>query len=222
MSKALTKQLYKGLQEKLAAVTAPKKGSGSTTKAAKKTSGASGGGGKTKRRQQLKASKKAAVAKAGVKASPQSTLTKNVRLLEKLGAHRTQEEVLQQVRHAGAHDPPPCDCLFLGTLSVSRIPVGDFILYSVMFFSHRSHPCAGFEKMSLAAERQQNNSLDEEGHSSLSRAQCKKNNHQSNKTKICVSLSDSSIAVRRFTVLLLTFDIPLCGPFAVPYVLLFP
>ena len=101
MSKALTTQLYKGLQEKLAAVTAPKKGSGvKTAKAAKKTSGASGGGGKTKRRQQLKASKKAAVAKAGVKASPQSTLAKNVRLLKKLGAHRTQQDVLEQVRHS--------------------------------------------------------------------------------------------------------------------------
>ena len=101
MSKALTKQLYKGLQEKLAAVTAPKKGSGVKTKAVKKTSGASGGGGKTKRRQQLKASKKAAAAKAGVKASPQSTLAKNVRLLKKLGAHRTQQDVLEQVRHVG-------------------------------------------------------------------------------------------------------------------------
>lgn len=101
MSKALTKQLYKGLQEKLAAATAPRTGSGVKTKAVKKTSGANGGGSKTKRRQQLKASKKAAAAKAGVKASPQNTLTKNVRLLKKLGAHRTQQDVLEQVRHVG-------------------------------------------------------------------------------------------------------------------------
>ena len=103
MSKALTKQLYEGLQKKLAVTTAPKKGIGVKTQAAKKTtSGARGGGGKTKRRQQLKASKKAAAAKAGVKVSPESTLAKNVRLLKKLGAHRTQKDMLEQVRH-GRH-----------------------------------------------------------------------------------------------------------------------
>lgn len=100
MSKALTKQLYTGLQEKLAAVTALNKGSGTKTAKVKKgsSSGSSGSGGKTKRRQQLKAGKKAAAAKAGVKVSPQSTLAKNVRLLKKLGAHRTQQDVLEQVR----------------------------------------------------------------------------------------------------------------------------
>jgi hypothetical protein len=103
MSKALSKQLFKRLQDKLATKTSTQ---GSTDTAAQKNgAGRNKGGHKTKRRQQLKSSKKATVRIIAKNKASRATREENVRLLKKLGAHRTQAEVLQQVNVSKG-----CDC----------------------------------------------------------------------------------------------------------------
>lgn len=103
MSKALAKQLFKRLQDKLATNTSAQ---GSTDTAAQKNgAGRNKGGHKTKRRQQLKSSKKATVRTIAKNKASRATREENVRLLKKLGAHRTQAEVLQQVIVSKG-----CDC----------------------------------------------------------------------------------------------------------------
>lgn len=158
MSKALTKQLYEGLQKKLAVTLAPKKGIGVKAQATKKTTGgARGGGGKTMRRKHLKASKKATDAKTGVEASPESILAKNVRLLKKLGAHRTQQDVLEQVRHVRPSSSSIQLPLFGLTLSSQSLMTSfqvDSVPCSFLPHLHSPHLNAGFEKISLSAEAQ--------------------------------------------------------------------
>ena len=97
MSKTLTKQLYQRMQEKLAACTTKLKAKATSKSKEKGLDEKKARKGFAKKKQK-KVNRKVQAAKAAkAAASPQGNLANNVRLLKKLGVHKTHEEVLAKV-----------------------------------------------------------------------------------------------------------------------------